>query len=116
MFEGLLFLVAAILYSFAIWDAWIWRGLIVRDILAFGAGLTIDTLATVYVCIFRVQGSIWPNTFHGVMGYLALLIMATHFVWAWRAWRDIAYERRFRRFSPMAWVLWMVAFVSGIPW
>lgn|SRR3989338_2344152 len=115
MFEAILFPAAAVLYLWAIVGAFVQRGLRTWSVRMFGVALTIDASATALVCIIRTGGSLWPTTFHGQMGYLALLIMVLHFTWALYSRRGGRAQRYFHRGSPVAAVIWTIAFVSGIP-
>lgn len=115
MEEGLLFGLAAVLYLCAISAGFIQWGLRRWSVSTFAVALAIDTFATVYVCIIRAKVSIWPETFHGAMGYLALFIMAVHFVWALFSLRGGLSKKCFHWGSPFAAAIWIFAFVSGIP-
>jgi hypothetical protein len=115
MWEGILFSLAAMLYLCAIIAAFVQRGLRKWSVFTFAIALATDIFATVYVCIVHTGTSIWPETFHGIMGYAALLIMAMHFVWALSAVKGGRGKKYFHRGSPIAAIIWIVAFVSGMP-
>lgn len=110
----LLFVLAFILYSFVIWfhkftgklDSWmVWL---------FGVGLTADISGTVFLCV--AAASRWTWTVHTISGLGSLLIMAVHFKWALLAkGKEEKWRNYFDRFSVYAWILWMFAFISGIP-
>ena len=110
-----LFVVALVLYSFVIWlhrlkthKLYTWMALV------FGMGLAADISGTVFLCV--VSAARWRWTLHTISGLAALLIMFGHFVWAIRATRAGGKdEEHFTRFSVWAWLIWLVAFVSGIP-
>lgn len=109
-----LFIIALILYSTAIF-AHKYRGTLRTWMMAvFGAGLTADVAGTILLCVLPSHG--WKWTFHSVSGLLALVIMALHFAWALVAvTRKGKSEERFHRWSLRAWLLWLAAFISGIP-
>jgi hypothetical protein len=115
MFEAILFPSAAMLYLCAIIGAFVQNGLRTWAIVMFGTALAIDTSATAFVCIIRTGASLWPNTIHATMGYLALVIMALHFTWALSSKRGGLGQKYFHRWSPVAAVIWFIAFISGIP-
>jgi uncharacterized repeat protein (TIGR03987 family) len=114
MWEAILFPTAALLYTIAIGKERIQKKLKPLTVGVFAVALAIDASATIFVCLLKAKSFI--PTFHGTMGWLALLIMATHFYWAYNAMKcgGLAFAR-FHRWSPVAWLIWVVSFVSGIP-
>ncbi len=115
MYEAILFPVAAALYFCAITGAFVQHGLRTWAVWTFAVALAIDASATAIVCIIRTGVSLWPTTIHATMGYLALAIMAVHFVWAMSSRRGGRGQKYFHRWSPVAALIWAVAFMSGIP-
>lgn len=114
MWEAILFPTAALLYTIAIGKEHWQRQLKRSTVWVFATALTIDGTATFFVCVLKAKTLI--PTFHGVMGWLALLIMALHFFWALKALKHGGTAlARFHRWSPAAWVIWIVSFISGIP-
>lgn len=108
------FFVAALLfYSFSIWSHKITGKLSSWIMLIFGTGLAADILGTVLLCAVSANG--WKFTVHTISGLLALLIMAIHFTWALCAVKIGGnFESYFNRFSVSAWILWLIAFFSGV--
>lgn len=112
--EAFVFFIALIQYSFAImahratgrlrpWMVWL-----------LGAGLVTDAVATIFACVLTTRG--WKWTAHSIFGVAAWLIMALHFCWAVAALRGWGkWAERFDRWSLVAWLVWVYAFVSGIP-
>jgi len=114
MLEGMLFPAAALLYLTAISAEHLQGGLKLWSVLVFAVALTLDATATLVVCVLK-SASLVPNL-HAAMGWIALGIMALHFVWALSALTAGARAKRlFHRHSPKAAMVWTVAFVSGIP-
>ncbi|HXK40590.1 MAG TPA: hypothetical protein VJ046_00580 [Candidatus Paceibacterota bacterium] len=110
----LLFVVALLLYSFVIWVHKFRKDLSLWMVWLFGIGLAADVSGTVIVCVLAAKSWVW--NLHTVSGLLSLIIMATHFAWALCALKVKGdFETYFNRFSVWAWLLWLVAFVSGIP-
>ena len=76
----------------------------------FLAGFLAD-LAGTSMMAQRATGEL---TLHGSLGFLALMIMFIHLVWAFKS---IQGGRRaqefFHAYSVKAWLIWMIAFVSG---
>lgn len=80
----------------------------------FGLGLLADSAGTIFLC--AMTAARWQFTLHTISGLVSLLIMALHFVWTLLAVkRGGAFENYFNRFSIYAWLIWLAAFVSGIP-
>lgn len=105
---------AALLYTAAIAGGFLQRGLRPWSVATFGMALALDSSATLIVCVLKAA-SLAP-TFHALMGWLALAIMAVHFVWALSSVKQRGRAATYFHYgSPAAWVLWMVAFISGIP-
>ncbi|MFC1645310.1 HsmA family protein [Patescibacteria group bacterium] len=79
----------------------------------FGLGLFCDMLGTT---LMSFQSKELILNMHTVFGFTALIIMAVHFVWAMKAIRGSESSRmNFKRISPLAWLLWVTAFLSGVP-
>ena len=78
------------------------------------AGVALDATATG----FMIAGSRRiPLTFHGVLGYSALLLMAADLILVWRQYhlrRVDPLPTRLQRYSLAAYAWWVVAFVAGI--
>lgn len=109
----LIFIVALLLYSLSIWSHKITGKLSSWIMCVFGAGLATDILGTVLLCVMSANG--WKFTIHTISGLFSLLIMVVHFTWALCAIKIGGdFESYFNRFSVSAWILWLIAFVSGI--
>lgn len=108
----LLFVLAAILYTVAIWADRRRRKLEPWMLWTFGAALSADTAGTILLCA-TVTDAFRVNV-HTITGIASLLIMAAHFVLALLAvLKSERYETFFRRWSLWAWSLWLVSFFSG---
>lgn len=105
-------LVAAVIYSIAVFAEYRSRDLKRWHLALFWAGLAFDTLGTTLMS--RLAGGFQLNI-HGVLGILAIVIMLVHAVWAsvvLVVGRD-RLRRNFHHFSLTAWALWMVSLVTG---
>lgn len=108
-----LFFVALCFYSLAIWAHKFQRALRTWMIWVFGIGLTADISGTIFLCM--VATTKWTFNLHTISGFLSLLIMAIHFIWALLAMIiGGRHEKYFKRYAIPAWYIWMIAFVSGI--
>jgi hypothetical protein len=77
------------------------------------AGVTLDATSTG----FMIAGSSrMPFSFHGVLGYSALLLMAIDLVLMWRFYAGngaARIPRGLHRYSIIAYSWWLMAFVAG---
>jgi len=113
LFESL-FIVALVLYTIAIMSHKRIGHLKLWMLLVFGVGLLADISGTIFLCV--LHSSEWEWNLHSISGFAALVIMALHFVWALLAvTRKDSFEEKFNKYSVYAWLLWLVAFISGIP-
>lgn len=110
--EGL-FVVALVLYTGVIWTHRFKKHLTGWMVALFGVGLLADVSGTIALCAFSANG--WTWTLHTISGLASLLIMGLHFVWALWEWAEVRSGSLFQRYSVYAWLLWLVAFISGIP-
>ena len=119
MLEAIGFIGALLLYTVAIWTHHA-KGLRQGNHIAlsgpllsiFAAAFTLDVLSTMWVCGIHK----WSWTLHTISGTIALVIMGLHLWWGYSSSKvDNAGRRLFHRLSPIAWFVWLVSFVSGIP-
>ncbi len=105
--------IACLSYSTAVWTERAIKQLKIWMIVLFALGFLCDTIGT--SMMFMVSTTKFHLTIHSGIGYAALAIMALHLTWAILSIRKIGrYEEYFTRFSIVAWILWMAAFISGI--
>lgn len=109
----MLFVIALVLYSIAIWSHRFQKTLHPWMIVVFQIGLMADISGTLFLCV--AASTKWTWSLHTISGLASLLIMTLHFVWALLAPINEKLEVYFNRFSIYAWGLWLVAFISGIP-
>lgn len=105
-------LIAAVIYSIAVFAEYRSRDLKVWHLALFWSGLVFDTAGTTLMS--RLAGGFRLNV-HGVLGILAIVIMLVHPAWAsvvLLLGRD-RLKRNFHHFSLTAWTLWMVSLVTG---
>lgn len=82
--------------------------------ITFGFGLLCDLAGT--SVMFKVAIDRSSMSPHYILGFIALGIMSLHFIWAILAIKQIwQFEKYFSRCSLVAWLLWLLAFISGIP-
>ncbi len=105
-------LLAAVLYSVAVFAEHRSGVLKPWHVALFWAGLVSDTTST--TLMGGIAGGFKFNI-HGVLGVLAILLMIIHAVWATiaivRADERVLHD--FHKFSLAVWALWMVTLVTG---
>ncbi|MFA6386341.1 MAG: HsmA family protein [Candidatus Paceibacterota bacterium] len=106
---------ALVLYTASIFiEKWLLRHLENWIICLFAGGFISDLIGT--SLMFLQAENKFSLTTHSFCGYLALLIMFIHLSWAILAHKKVwKFELLFTKFSIYAWLIWMVAFLSGIP-
>ena len=115
MTVAIVFIVTALIfYSVAIWTEKIIGRLKFWLVILFSLGFICDLVGT--SLMFARATTKFSFSVHTFCGYSALLIMALHLSWAILALKKSGkYEQYFTRFSLMAWLVWLLAFFSGVP-
>lgn len=111
----LLICAACITYTFAIWTEQL-KGKLNGLVLGlFAIGFTADVTGTAAM-FHRTFAKHIPLNAHSYCGICALIIMLIHVLWAITSYSGSQRSaEQFNRFSPYAWCLWMIAFLTGIP-
>lgn len=105
-------LLAAVVYSIAVFAEFRSHDLKPRHLALFWTGLVFDTVGT--TLMGRIAGGFKFNV-HGVLGVSAIVIMFVHAAWATTVLvlgRE-RLRRNFHHFSLTAWTLWMVSLATG---
>ncbi len=105
-------LLAAVLYTIAVFSERASRVLKPWHLALFWAGFVFDTVGTSLMA--DIAGG-WRFDLHGIVGMAAIVLMLIHSVWASiaLALKQEGVLHSFHRFSIVVWALWMVALVSG---
>ena len=112
---GIIFItLALVLYTTAVWTEKIKRKLKLWIVITFALGFACDLIGT--SIMFLIAEHKFAFSLHSICGYLALIIMLLHLLWAILSIQKIGrYQEYFTKFSIFAWCIWLLAFVSGIP-
>jgi uncharacterized repeat protein (TIGR03987 family) len=111
---GIVFIISAfILYTLAIWRERCLKELRAWIIIVFGTGLVCDFIGT--SIMFLIADVKFSLSFHSLAGYSALIIMLLHFCWALFAFKIPLFAKYFTKYSIVAWFIWIIAFISGMP-
>jgi uncharacterized repeat protein (TIGR03987 family) len=105
---------ALISYSIGILSEQLTRKIIPRVMIFVTLGVILDITATLFM-ILGSRNS--PFTFHGSIGYSALLVMLFEcfFLWRLKAKKGLRVEvpNRLHRYSLIAYIWWIIAYITG---
>lgn len=112
IYATILFTLALILYSIAIWRERLTRQLKLWHLVIFFLGVVADVLG-VWITI-KLIGSI-VLTPHAIFGFTALVLMVLHFCWVLFVF--ISNKQRtqfFHQFGLLVWSIWILSYFSGL--
>lgn len=104
---------ALIFYTIGVWSEKKQGELKKWNLLFFYLGLVFDTLGTTLMSKIVNEG--FKINFHGVTGLLAIILMLLHALWATIVLikNDEKAKANFHKFSIIAWIIWLIPFISG---
>jgi len=113
MITGVVFItLALIFYTIAIWWEKFVGHIKVSMVVLFALGFLSDLIGT--SSMFIISTNKFSLNLHTISGYVALIIMLLHLIWAALAiTKSGNYEKYFTRFSVFAWIVWLLAFGTG---
>jgi len=105
---------ALISYSVGILTEQVKKKILPRVLRFITAGVILDISATVFMILGSMNS---PFTLHGFIGYSALIVMVAECVLLWRLYRrsgmGTEVPRRLHRYSLIAYIWWVVAYITG---
>jgi len=112
---GALFVTLALLsYSTAILTEQNKKQIIPRVMVFISLGVVLDVTATIFM-ILGSRNS--PFTFHGIIGYSALVVMIVECSLLWQLFLNKGIRAdvpgRIHRYSLLAYVWWVIAYITG---
>lgn len=106
-----LFTLALILYSTAIWSGRKSQQLRVWQIAVFFLGVSLDAWG-VWITVEFIGAIVLTS--HAIFGFSALLLMSLHFLWVFSLFMTSKVQTpRTHRFGVFVWGLWMLSYISG---
>jgi uncharacterized repeat protein (TIGR03987 family) len=101
-------------YTVGVWAERIRGRLTWWNAVVFWLGFACDTTGT--GAMGKLAGGLFNNTFHGITGVTAILLMLFHAAWATvvLARRNEKLIVRFHRFSIVVWAIWLVPMIGGM--
>ena len=112
---------ALIIYTIGVFSERKTKTLNKKHVLTFWAGLVCDTLGTLTMGqIARSSSTITTSSFtqslHGITGFLAIVLMLFHALWAtYILFRgDEEKKKFFHKFSIVVWAIWLVPYFIGM--
>jgi len=107
----LLFTLALILYSTAIWSGRVARHYKLWQIIVFFFGVSADALGVGITIKFIGAIVLTP---HAIFGFSSLLLMSLHFLWVLFVFiTGKEQTRRTHQFGLFVWSIWMLSYLSG---
>ena len=103
---------ALVLYSIGVWGEKLTGGLKVWTLCFFWAGLVFDTTGTVLMSVLSEEIKL---NLHAVTGFLAIVLMIFHALWATKVIidDDEVAKANFHKFSIVVWLIWLIPYFSG---
>lgn len=96
------------------------KSLTKKHVIIFWLGLLCDTTGTITMSLIAKSGgsAISPTSqmIHGVTGFLAIVLMIIHAVWAsWVLYKNDDHKKEtFHKFSIIVWLLWLIPYFVGM--
>lgn len=108
---------ALIFYTAGVWMEHIRKELLVKHATLFVIGLIFDSTGTYLMS--TIQGATGQSSLlsaHAVTGYIAIILMVVHAVWAvvTLVKGDERRKAVFHKFSIFVWGVWLIPFVIGM--
>ena len=112
IYATVLFTLALLLYSTAIWSERHSAELKLWQVLVFFVGVVADAWGVWLSYLFVGQLVFTP---HAILGFTALFLMLLHFVWLLVVFIGNNQQQiiSFRRFGLSVWALWLLSYLSG---
>lgn len=106
-------IIAAILYTVAVFAARRSGRITAAQLVMHWLGFFLDLFGTILMASFSPG---FGMSFHGVVGAIALSMRLIHAIWAtWVYFKgDEPALERFNKSGIFVWLIWMVAFVTGL--
>lgn len=111
---------ALVFYTFGVFGERKAKSLNKKHVIIFWLGLVCDTIGTLTMGkIAETNGSSMMSSgmnLHGVTGFLAIVLMLFHAVWAtWVLYKnDEKKKEAFHKFSITVWIIWLIPYVVGM--
>lgn len=109
----ILIISALVFYSIAVWSEKLGERLRWWHLGFFFLGFLADSSGTAYMA--KLSGG-FHFKIHTLTGFLALAIMFVHTIWAGTVLfkKDQDLIKSFHKYSLIAWVIWLIPFVTGM--
>lgn len=114
LYAVLFITLALVFYTVGVWSEKIQGSLKVWHLVMFWIGFACDTTGT--TLMGKLAKDAFAVNFHSVTGFLAIVLMAVHAVWATTVlFRGGERQKRnFHRFSILVWFIWLIPYISGM--
>lgn len=111
---------ALIFYTIGVFGERRAKSLNKKHVIIFWLGLACDTLGTLTMGQIAKAGTDVMSTsglnIHGITGFLAIVLMLFHAVWAtWVLYKNDEEKKvAFHKFSITVWLIWLVPYIVGM--
>jgi len=104
---------ALVFYSIGVWGEKLSGGLKIWNLSLFWAGLVFDTTG---IALMSVISETTKFDIHTITGFLSILLMLFHAVWATIAIvkKDEKVKEQFHKFSIIVWLIWLIPYLTGM--
>lgn len=104
---------ALVFYTVGVWSEKLQGQLKKWHLVVFWIGLIFDTVGTLLMGEIATGG--FEFNFHGITGFLAIVLMLFHAVWATVVLVKNNQEAKinFHKFSIIVWLIWLIPYISG---
>jgi len=112
---AIIFIVSALaFYTVGVWAERIGGKLRWWHAIVFWIGVVCDSTGT--GAMGKIAGGLFANTFHGITGMTAIILMFFHAAWATivLARKNERMISRFHMFSVFVWLVWLVPMIGGM--
>lgn len=105
---------ALIFYTIGVWAEKFQKDLKPWHVVLFWVGLLCDTIGT--TAMGDVLAAVMKGDFHGLTGFIAILLMFFHAFWAtWVIYKNKAKAKvNFHKFSIVVWIIWLIPMFSPV--
>lgn len=111
---------ALIFYTIGVFSERKSKNLKKNHVIIFWLGLICDTTGTLTMSKIAKSGANTMNamglTLHGVTGFLAIVLMLFHAIWAtWVLYKNEEKKKEtFHKFSIVVWLIWLIPYFIGM--
>lgn len=112
VFSVILINLALIIYTISILNEFKRKALLPWHAIMFCMGFIFDMAST--IIMYNLAGSNSTISFHGILGYIALVLMLINAIGSVIILNKKYKSFQFYKFSFFAWIIWVISFILGM--